>query len=75
MSHIPVAFLFLGSLAPLYGLAAMLDRKETNERVRRSRQVIARAGNMMRKVRLASFPGLLRFMDKLKLLPKGRQLP
>ena len=31
--------------------------------------------NMMRKMRLASFPELCRAVDKLKLLPERRQLP
>jgi|ERR1700733_4382356 len=40
LSHVPIAFLLLGALAPLYVLAAMLERKETNAHVWRSRRAI-----------------------------------
>ena len=38
MSHIPIAFLLLGALAPLYTLAVIWDRREENSRMRRLRQ-------------------------------------
>ena len=38
MSHIPIAFLLLGALAPLYTLAVIWDRREENSRMRRLRR-------------------------------------
>jgi hypothetical protein len=35
MSHLPLAFLLLGALAPLYTLAGMWDRRGKNSRLRR----------------------------------------
>jgi len=36
LSHVPIAFLLLGALAPLFVLAVMWERKEINRYVRRS---------------------------------------
>jgi FixJ family two-component response regulator len=48
-------------------IAADMGITESTVKVHRS--------NMMRKMRLASFPELCRVVDKLKLLPERRQLP
>jgi phenylpyruvate tautomerase PptA (4-oxalocrotonate tautomerase family) len=38
MSHVPLAFLFLGALTPLYVVAVLWDRRDKNLRIRRQHQ-------------------------------------
>ena len=38
MTAVPIAFLFLGAVAPFYAAAAIWDRREKYTRLRRSRR-------------------------------------